>query len=636
MSSSVFYKFKSSKEPQRITFDGTSITVFELKRDIIKLSGLGDGTDFDLSIYDEASNEEYTDDTTTIPRSSSVVARRLPAARHGHGKAARYVSGKAPVNAKNSYRTEASKSAIQPKPITQSNSTVDLGRPQTEEERIAAMFAAEGSQWEQQQQEMANAKPVWNNNKGHNKRPINVPDHEPPAKYICHRCGLAGHWIQLCPTNDDPNFEQKPKIKRTTGIPRSFMKKVEKPVGATDDGLTEESNQGGTIMLDADGNHVIVAPDTASWEKEQAKLKASAAQQEASKTGSKELQQLGLECPIDKRLFVAPMKTPCCGKTYCSDCIENALADNDLKCPNCGTEDVILENLTADEEMVAKIKKYEDDKAAAKLAEEEAKSPKPQSPGATDNTTVPDQDAKSKSKSPTPENASADVKSPSSATESNPKKRPASEELENKRSPPKAPKAMLREQTQAQGPVPPGFDQNFIEQMNKFAPMNGTQPAAPFFPSNMGAMGMNPMNGMMGMPAMGMVNPMMGMSPMMGMPNNMMNPMMMGRGMTTGMGAFPQNGMQQQPNFNNGMMNGGFGGQGWQGGQQGWGGPQQQQQMANGMAGRFGNFPNQQRQMFAGQGATDAENAYTRKPVNPHRAQNRQRRQARHDDYNTL
>jgi protein MPE1 len=416
------------------------------------------------------------------------------------------------------------------------------------------------------------------------------------------------------------------------------MKKVEKHVGTTDDGLTDESNQGGTIMLDADGNHVIVAPDTASWEKEQVKLQASAAQQEASVTGSKELQQLGLECPIDKRLFVEPMKTPCCGKTYCSDCIENALADNDLTCPNCGTEDVILDNLIADEEMVAKIKKYEDNKVAEKLAKEEAKSPKPQSPGAVDSITVSEQVVKAKSKSPTPNNANADaaeVKSPNSSVEPNSKKRPASEELENKRSPPKAPKAMLREQVQAQGPVPPGFDQNFIEQMNKFAPMNGNQQAAPFFPQNMNPMGM-PMNGMMGMPPMGMgMNAMMGMPQMMGMPNNMINPMMMGRSIDPVMG-FQPNGMQQN-NFNNGMMQaGGFGGQGWQGGQQVWGAPQQQQQMANGMAGRFGNFPNQQRQMFAGQGATDEENAYVRKPVNPHRAQNRQRRQARHNDYNTL
>lgn len=34
-------------------FDGTGISVFELKREIIVKSGLGDGSDFDLSIFDE-------------------------------------------------------------------------------------------------------------------------------------------------------------------------------------------------------------------------------------------------------------------------------------------------------------------------------------------------------------------------------------------------------------------------------------------------------------------------------------------------------------------------------------------------------------------------------------------------------
>jgi hypothetical protein len=57
MSSSVFFKFKSQKEPQRVEFDGTGISVFELKRDIIIKSGLGDGTEFDLAIYNEDGNE---------------------------------------------------------------------------------------------------------------------------------------------------------------------------------------------------------------------------------------------------------------------------------------------------------------------------------------------------------------------------------------------------------------------------------------------------------------------------------------------------------------------------------------------------------------------------------------------------
>ncbi len=57
MTSSVFFKFKSQKEPSRVEFDGTGISVFELKRDIIVKSGLGDGTDFDLAIYSEDGSE---------------------------------------------------------------------------------------------------------------------------------------------------------------------------------------------------------------------------------------------------------------------------------------------------------------------------------------------------------------------------------------------------------------------------------------------------------------------------------------------------------------------------------------------------------------------------------------------------
>lgn len=57
MTSSVFFKFKSQREPTRVAFDGTGISVFELKRSIIELNRLGDGTDFDLAIYNEDTNE---------------------------------------------------------------------------------------------------------------------------------------------------------------------------------------------------------------------------------------------------------------------------------------------------------------------------------------------------------------------------------------------------------------------------------------------------------------------------------------------------------------------------------------------------------------------------------------------------
>jgi protein MPE1 len=98
---------------------------------------------------------EYDDDTAIVPRSSMVVARRLPAARAGHGKAARYVSGKMPTAAKSNYRSENAKTSASGTSGASSNAIAAMSKAQTEQEKLAAMFAAEGDEWEQQQQQMA-------------------------------------------------------------------------------------------------------------------------------------------------------------------------------------------------------------------------------------------------------------------------------------------------------------------------------------------------------------------------------------------------------------------------------------------------------------------------------------------------
>ena len=64
MSSSVYFRFKSQKEPSRVPIDGTGISVFELKREIININRLGDGTDFELAIYNENTNEGKRGDET--------------------------------------------------------------------------------------------------------------------------------------------------------------------------------------------------------------------------------------------------------------------------------------------------------------------------------------------------------------------------------------------------------------------------------------------------------------------------------------------------------------------------------------------------------------------------------------------
>lgn len=100
---------------------------------------------------------EYDDDTAIVPRSTTVIAKRLPAAKAGRGGAARYVSGKMPQNAKGSHKTEAPmlKQINQTKPTKSIQAVPEVNGAQTEEQRIAAMFQQGADQWAQQQQAMA-------------------------------------------------------------------------------------------------------------------------------------------------------------------------------------------------------------------------------------------------------------------------------------------------------------------------------------------------------------------------------------------------------------------------------------------------------------------------------------------------
>lgn len=113
---------------------------------------------------------------------------------------------------------------------------------------------------------------------------------EVPASYRCYKCHKGGHWIKNCPVVPgkdaaNPHFHNHFKNKhdapkRTTGIPRTFIREPETEAPS-------QSSQNQTIEL-------------------------------------KEEIPEDLICSICKDIFVDAVMIPCCGSSFCDECKLNS------------------------------------------------------------------------------------------------------------------------------------------------------------------------------------------------------------------------------------------------------------------------------------------------------------------------
>ncbi|KAI7897820.1 DWNN domain-containing protein [Cokeromyces recurvatus] len=368
----IYYKLRSAKDSDYdvFTFDGPGATVFDLKREIIRAKKFGKGTDFDLAVYNAQTDEEYKDDTFIVPRNTSVIVRRLPAARPGKGTAQRYVLGVLPTDGKGVSKPtptphynisnnrnlvlNAQKQAI-PK-ATEEKTTEEKNKVEddSEEARIQAMFQQTTDQWGAMQERLAEQQYIpYNNRGGDNRRgrggyhPSTTTTHStenkegqtpqpqrvPPPTYVCYRCGQKGHYINQCPTNGDKDYDRHPRIKRTTGIPRSFLKVIEEPKNAVKAGT-------GGLMVTPKGDIVVAQADSSTWDKHVAKaattlgLGTSAVGDLMDWYDSIPVPSY-LACPICQGLLREATITPCCGTSFCDECIRVHLMEHNFACQSC-------------------------------------------------------------------------------------------------------------------------------------------------------------------------------------------------------------------------------------------------------------------------------------------------------------
>lgn len=133
------------------------------------------------------------------------------------------------------------------------------------------------------------------------------PTAPPPPSYICFRCGQKGHYIANCPTNADPNYN-RPKIRKTTGIPKTFLKPVEaKPDGEF--GAHPPSN----VLISAEGNLVMLETNDELWSKVSGIHRVHALDSDTAPEHFK--------CCLCSRILTDPVYSSCCPNiNYCDEC----------------------------------------------------------------------------------------------------------------------------------------------------------------------------------------------------------------------------------------------------------------------------------------------------------------------------
>ncbi|XP_075302220.1 E3 ubiquitin-protein ligase RBBP6-like [Opisthocomus hoazin] len=165
------------------------------------------------------------------------------------------------------------------------------------------------------------------------KRPVGPP----PSLFTCLYCGKPAHYRKNCPTSGHKNFAPAPRMRRSTGIPRSFLIELKDP------------NTKGA-MLTKTGKYAIPIISVEAYARGKKEKPPFVPEELPSSSSSSDALPDEQLCLICKDAMTDAAVTPCCGSSYCDECIRTALlASEEHTCPACHQAGVSPDDLAANE-----------------------------------------------------------------------------------------------------------------------------------------------------------------------------------------------------------------------------------------------------------------------------------------------
>lgn len=235
----VFYRFRSEREFSKIETERSSMPLWELKAEIASKRYLT-LHDYHLIFYIDNKKTPVTDNYAVVYSNTNVIIERVP----NH------------INV--GYKEALEKVKIEEAPKAQDETTSSISMHSIHEMRV------------------------------------------PPDSYICFRCGQKGHFIQMCPTNNNKQYDAM-RIKKATGIPKTFLVPVEETSPTS-------------VLLNEEGKFVRAQPQTKEFSRR--------FKQNTERSIPKEFL-----CPQCNSMLVHAVKLKC-KHTVCEYCVSN-------RCPVC-------------------------------------------------------------------------------------------------------------------------------------------------------------------------------------------------------------------------------------------------------------------------------------------------------------